>query len=174
MFTCPSVRFRRLADSAACLLVLFGAASCASRQPRPPKTETISLEIRPAGQAANMTIHVYVAPANQLTDKRYIEGSVDDFLKQQAGRRSSDVDSFLLTQAPHTISKTNTLWRTSWLTADHLIVTADLPQNFGGQNNRRVEVPLYRGVWRHLGKQPVLIEIHESGVRLVSAPGNPN
>ena len=132
--------------------------------------------IAPAGQAADFPIWVYLAPANQY-DKGLMEDPVDRLLQRFAADKSSTVVvSFLLTSGVKEISEKDRFW-SDWLDvkkADHVVVIADLPKNFGGADpeRRRVLIPLDKKKWKGLPQDTVRVEVRESEVKLLTPPAS--
>lgn len=149
-------------------------AGCHSGPPTPdPRPLTLSIE--PAGQAASLSIKVYIGPANLTYDKALAEDKVDQVLEKLSTTPSSDVKSFELTSAGMTLSREDPIWRI-WRDqrrADAVVVIADLPKNFGGAEpeRRRVVVPLDKHLWKNLRDHTVHIQVRENEVKLLDNPG---
>ena len=152
-------------------LLLVAVAGCRTT-PKPPKPVARAIRISAAGQAANLTIKVYVGVANSMYAKDLMERNVDLFLKD-APQSQVEFKTFELTSEAVEIKKTDPIWNV-WLRqkkGDHLVVIANLPLNYGGGEKRRVNIPLDKRVWKHLpSKQPIRVEIRENGVQLLDNP----
>jgi hypothetical protein len=154
-------------------VAMLTLAGCKSGPPS-PVLKPLNISVEPGGQAANLTIRVYIGPANQLYDKSFIEDPVDQVLKRVA-ETSTDVKSFQLTSATVKISKKDPIWRV-WRDqkrADTLVVVADLPKNFGGADpeRRRVIIPLNKRLWNNLRDDTVHVQVRENEVKLLDNPG---
>lgn len=152
------------------LLPLFGCKS------RPPRAYPIALNvaIQTTPQAASLTIPVYVGAGNQTYDKGLLEEPVDPLLERLRSSQPIDIKRFQLTLSGTNITKLDPQW-SLWLRqkrADHLVVIADLPKNFGGESRRRLVLPLDGKLWRRLPKdRTVRVEVQETGVTLLTPPG---
>ena len=141
-----------------------------------PKIKPLSLSIHPEGQAPNLTIPVYVAGATK--ESTVLKAPVDQVLQEFAAKPPdpAKVKMFHLTQTVTNITTKDPQWK-SWNTfADHIVVIADLPRNFGGagsgaNDRRRVEVPLDKRRWNDLPKNTVDVRISEKAVWLDREPG---
>lgn len=157
--------------------ILISAAVLAGCSTSAPNPKPIALNIQAAGEAAKLTIHVYIGAANQYS-RRLKEDPVDDILSDFAGSppNPEEVVSFQLTESPMKISLRDPHWEV-WRgreNADSLIVIADLPRHLmrtGGEDPRRLVVPLDKNLWRHLTDHTVHVEISEKEVKMLDNPG---
>ncbi len=145
----------------------------------PPKAnpKPLNVHIQPAGEAARLTVHVYVGAANQYA-KQLKEADVDRLLAElkNTPTNSPEFISFQLTDSPRDITTKDKHWEV-WRgpkNADCLVVIADLPRHLmrqGLPDPRRVEVPLDKNLWKNLQQNTVHVEISEKEVKLLDNPG---
>jgi hypothetical protein len=144
---------------------------CASSGPPRIKPIALALDIQPVGDAARLTIPVYIGAANQFYEKSLMEDDVDEILERFREKPFVDVKSFQLTTRTN-ISRTDPKWSHWSKRKDHLVLIADIPKNYGAEKRRRVSIPLDRRLWRHLPKDKIVhIEVRETGVKLLDTPG---
>jgi|ERR1035441_2973673 hypothetical protein len=139
-----------------------------------PKPQPLKLSIQADGQAARLTIRVYVGAANQY-DKTLVDSKVDDLLQQFSASVPSEIFCFQLTSRGQDVPLDDPMWRV-WRDqkrADQIVVIADLPKNFGGSEpeRRRVVVPLDKKLWHNLQEHTVHLRIREDKVELLDNPG---
>jgi len=157
---------RAMSSTAVVLLCLTGCAHT-------PKIKPLNLTIHPAGQAASLTIPVYVTGGNPTQE--VMKNSVDDSLKTFAERPDPKVKTFHLSSTDIKLTSDDPLWKV-WKAngADHIVVIADLPKNFGGAgppDRRHIEVPLDKRRWNNLPKNTVTVNISEKAVWMSPEPG---
>jgi hypothetical protein len=166
------VQVVQAALTAAAILALSGCSHTKAL----PKPKPLALSIQPGGDAANLTIRVWVGAASQYDNNLREEKDLDRLitnLKNSAGT-STDVKSFPLASGGTNISVSDPIWKV-WRDqkrADYLVIIADLPRHLlTDPSLRRAEVPLDKALWKHLPDRTVHIKISPDGVKRLDTPG---
>jgi hypothetical protein len=146
-----------------------------SHSKAPPKPKPLALSIQPGGDAANLTIRVWVGAASQYDDTLKEEKDLERLIANLKGSAAStEVKSFQLTSAGTNISRGDPIWGV-WRDqkrAENLVVIADLPRNqLTDPSLRRTVVPLDKALWKHLPDQTVHIKIFPNEVKRLDTPG---
>jgi hypothetical protein len=157
--------------------ILISAVVLAGCRTGAPNPKPIALNIQATGEAAKLTIHVYIGAANQYA-RGLKEDPVDQILSDLKSSPPSTEDfvSFQLTESPKEISLKDPHWAV-WRgpkNADWLIIIADLPRDMmrpGAEDPRRLAVPLDKNLWKHLTDHTVHVEISEKEVKMLENPG---